>query len=127
VRKLKPGLPAESVSPVFEADKDSWGFVMLEDRRAAGPQPLDQTLYQKINQQLIKDVIARKELEWFRKALQKSLILDGQASPRPIPLRFFLPDEPDATAGKKDESKKQEPAKKDSAKKDPPPATKKDR
>ena len=124
VRKLKPGAGAESVSDVFQVDERCWGFVMLEDRRVAGPAPLDGPLYQKIYEQLVREVVVRKETEWFKKALQKSLILDGQANPKPIPMRFFFPDDPalaePGAAKKAEPPKKTEPSKKDQA----PPARK---
>lgn len=90
VRRLKPG----QISDVFTLNEQSWAFVLLEDRRPAGPQPLSSRLFQKILGQLVQDVAKRKEEEWFRKALKNSLILDGSPAPRKIPLRLFFPEDP---------------------------------
>jgi parvulin-like peptidyl-prolyl isomerase len=105
VRELKqPG----DVSRVFELpDKSGWAFVLLEDRRAASPRPLDRTLYDKIYNQLLHEIIKQREDEWFRDALKRSLVLDGRPRPQPIPLRFFLPD--DKTLAEEPRPKASEP------------------
>jgi hypothetical protein len=90
LRQLKVG----QVSEVFAWDDRSWAFVLLEERRPAGSRPLDAELYQKIYDQLLHATIKKREDEWFRKALQRSLVLDGKPNPQPIPPRFFFPDDP---------------------------------
>lgn len=93
VRKLNPGSVAERTSQVFRMD-EGWAFVFLEERRPAGPAPLDTALYEKIRDTLVEEVVKRKEKEWLVKALQRSLVLDGSPTPKPIPLAFFFPEDP---------------------------------
>lgn len=93
VRRLNAGSVAERTSQVFRMD-EGWAFVFLEERRPAGPAPLDTDLYEKIRDTLVQEIVKRKEKEWFVSALQKSLVLDGSPNPKPIPLAFFFPEDP---------------------------------
>ncbi|MBI3832038.1 MAG: peptidyl-prolyl cis-trans isomerase, partial [Planctomycetes bacterium] len=98
VEKLKTG----EVSKVFQYGEQSYAFVLLEDRREAGPRPLDDTLYDEIYKKLMNNRISRKEDEWFRKAVSTNLIMgiqEGKESK--MPLSFFFPDDPDALAADK--------------------------
>lgn len=96
VRKLGVGSVAERTSKVFEMD-NGWAIVFLEERRPAGPAPLDSALYDKIRETLVQEVVKRKEKEWFLDALKRSLVLDGSPNPKPIPVTFFFPDDPTVT------------------------------
>lgn len=93
VRKLGTGSVAERTSKVFDMD-NGWAIVFLEERRPAGPAELDSTLYNKIRETLVQEVVTRKEKDWFLAALKRSLILDGSPKPKPIPISFFFPDDP---------------------------------
>jgi len=93
VRKLDTGSVAERTSEVFRMD-DGWALVFLEQRRKAGPAPLDTALYEKIRRAMVEEIIKRKEKEWFVQALKRSLVLDGSPVPKPIPLAFFFPEDP---------------------------------
>lgn len=90
IKRTKTG----AISPVFELTERSLAFITVEKRRPAGPKPLDQKLYDEINKTMIKEVIRRKENDWFRKALKKSLVLDSNE--KKLPVRFFIPDDPKA-------------------------------
>jgi len=93
VRRLDTGSLAERTSDVFQLGQ-SWAILFLEERRPAGPAPLDTALFEKIQGVLTKEVFKSKEKEWFGEALQRSLILDGSPVPKPIPLAFFFPEDP---------------------------------
>jgi parvulin-like peptidyl-prolyl isomerase len=98
VEKLKPG----EVSKVFQYGEQSYAFVLLEERREAGPRPLDDPLYDEIYKKLMNQRISKKEDEWFRKAVTTNLIMgiqEGKESK--MPLAFFFPDDPDAIAADK--------------------------
>ena len=93
VRRLDTGSIAERTSDVFQMGAH-WAIVFLEERRPAGPAPLDTALVESIQELLTAEVCKAKEKEWFGKALQRSLILDGSSPPKPIPLTFFFPEDP---------------------------------
>lgn len=96
VRKLGTGSLAERTSSPY-ALSDGWAIVFLEERRPAGPAPLDSALYDKVRETLVQEVVKRKEREWLLSALKRSLILDGLL--KPIPLSFFFPDDPSIVDG----------------------------
>jgi len=88
------GLKVGEVSKVFEFGKSSWAIVLLEDRREAGQRPLEGDLYEEIYNELNERKSRTKEDEWFRKALNKSLVqhvVEGKG--KPLPIEFFFPDE----------------------------------
>jgi hypothetical protein len=113
IRNLKPG----QVSKVFEyvwggETQRSWALAMIEDRREAGPAPLDGPMYEKIFNELQRQKSTKKEDEWFHKAIQNSMIeevVTGRGFGKPMPMEFFFPNEPSASAPaaapKKDEKK----------------------
>jgi parvulin-like peptidyl-prolyl isomerase len=98
VRKLRTDSAAGRTSKVFEMD-NGWAIVFLEERRPAGPAPLDSALYDKIRDTLVQEVVKRREKEWFLGALKRSLILDGSPTPKPIPVSFFFPEDPTLVDG----------------------------
>jgi parvulin-like peptidyl-prolyl isomerase len=82
------------VSKVFEMGKASWAFVLLEDRRESGPEPLEGPLYEKILNELSESKSNKKEDEWYRKELTKSLIVEYvNGKETKLPMRFFFPNE----------------------------------
>jgi len=88
------GLKVGAVSKVFEFGKSSWAFALLEDRREAGPAPLEGDLYDDIYNELLDRKTRKQEDEWFRKTLEKSLVqhvVEGKG--KPLPMEFFFPDE----------------------------------
>lgn len=93
IRSLKPG----EISPVFELGQTSWALAQLVDRRDSGPAPLEGDLYEEIYRSLFQQKTRKKEDEWFRKALSKSLVVqvvDGKYNP--LPIAFFFPDDVEA-------------------------------
>ncbi len=102
-RALAPLKPGE-VSKVFRFGERSLAFLKLEKRRPAGPKPLTQKLYKEIYNILLEETVRKKEEDWFKKAVKRSLILDSRR--RPLPLRFFFPEEAEATPPSRDLSKK---------------------
>jgi parvulin-like peptidyl-prolyl isomerase len=102
------GLKVGEVSNVFEFGQSAWAFVLLEDRREGGLIPLEGEQYDEIYATLLKEKRYKKEDEWFRKALAKSLVTyveDGKQ--KVLTADFFFPDEksikaePASTAPKK--------------------------
>ena len=90
IRNLKAG----EISPVFELGQTSWALAQLVERREAGPAPLDGDLYEEIYRSLFQQKTRKKEDEWFRKSLSKSLVVqvvDGHYNP--LPIAFFFPDD----------------------------------
>jgi hypothetical protein len=87
IRGLEPG----KVSDVFALGANSFAFVLVEDRREAGPIPLEGELFEQIYSTLREQKTRKQEDEWFRKALSKSLVLhvvEGVA--KPLPVEFFF-------------------------------------
>ena len=90
VKDVKAG----NVSPVFEYVNNSWAIAKVEERREAGPEPLEGRLYDKIYKELMQSKSSKKSDEWFRKAIKESLIQrfeEGQ--PVPMTVDFFFPEE----------------------------------
>lgn len=107
----------KNISPVFDLDGRYWAIIQLVERRPAGPQPLDDKLYQKIYDSLAEQRNKSSEDEWFRKTIQKSLILRiEQGKETNIPLAFFFPEDEQAAPAK--EAPKPEKAAPDAAKTD---------
>jgi hypothetical protein len=97
IRNLQPGDAVGSVSAVFELGQTSWAIAQLVERREAGPAPLEGDLYEEIYRSLFQEKTRKKEDEWFRKALSKSLVVqvvDGKYNP--LPIAFFFPEEREA-------------------------------
>jgi hypothetical protein len=108
IRGLKPG----EISKVFELLQTSWAFVMLEAKREAGPAPLEGDLFEEIYQTLSRQKTQKKEDEWFRKALSKSLVVHVvEAVPKTLPIEFFFPDDKVAELPKPDASKAEQKGK----------------
>ena len=111
------------VSPVFSYG-NSYAIAMVEDRREAGPEPLEGKLYEKIYNDMYETKRVRKEDEWFRATLAKTLVMQiVEGNARPLPIEFFFPDDkknpdfvadvakaggPDAKTGTGTETKKNE-------------------
>ncbi len=97
------GVKAGDVSRVFELGQ-SYAFALVEARREAGDAPLDDDLYQEIYHQLFQQKTRKKEDEWFRKALSKSLVtqvVEGKSTT--LPVEFFFPDDNDKPRAEKTE------------------------
>ena len=108
IRGLKPG----EISKVFELLQTSWAFVMLEARRESGPAPLEGDLFEEIYHTLSRQKTQRKEDEWFRKVLSKSLVVHVvDAVPKTLPLEFFFPDDKVAELPKVEPQKTEQKAK----------------
>jgi hypothetical protein len=108
IRGLKPG----ELSKVFELLQTSWAFVMLEGKRESGPAPLEGDLFEEIYVTLSRQKTQKKEDEWFRKALSKSLVVHVvDAVPKTLPIEFFFPDDKVAELPKPDASKTEQKAK----------------
>lgn len=110
IKNLKPG----EVSAVFELGQTSWALAQLVDRREAGPAPLEGDLYEEIYRSLFQQKTRKKEDEWFRKALSKSLVVqvvDGKYNP--LPIGFFFPDETEAKPTAENNEPKKSAAAKD--------------
>ena len=89
VRNLKIG----EVSPVFSYGK-SYAIVTVEDRREAGPEPLEGKKYEAIFNEMYESKKRRKEDEWFRTTLAKTLVMQiVEGNARPLPIDFFFPDD----------------------------------
>ena len=89
VRNLKIG----EVSPVFPYGK-SYAIVTVEDRREAGPEPLEGKKYEAIFNEMYESKKRRKEDEWFRTTLAKTLVMQiVEGNARPLPIDFFFPDD----------------------------------
>ena len=114
------GLKIGEVSKVFEFG-DSWAIVKLEDKREAGPAPLDK-VYDKIYRALTEKITRQKEEDWFKKALKENLILD--ANQQAIPLSFFYPNDPEILKEERERAKKTERQKKDKGEKGRTPSKK---
>ncbi|HYF48866.1 MAG TPA: peptidylprolyl isomerase, partial [Planctomycetota bacterium] len=109
------GLKVGEVSKVFEFGKSSWAFALLEDRREAGPAPLEGELFDEIYAELLERKTRKQEDEWFRKTLAKSLVVHViEGKPKELPIEFFFPDEK--------ENKEAAPAKAEDTKAAPTPA-----
>jgi hypothetical protein len=96
------GLKVGEVSPVFEFGQAAWAFVLLEERREAGAIPLEGELYEEVYRTLLQEKRRKKEDEWFKKALSKSLITyvdDGKE--KVLTVDFFFPGEKKAEPEKK--------------------------
>ena len=101
IRGLKPG----DVSNVFELGQASWAFALVEDRREAGPAPLDESTYKDAADKLRDIKFKKKEDDWFRKALSNSLIqLVVNGTPQTLPVKFFFPDDSESTPGAQTEA-----------------------
>ncbi|MEI6234104.1 MAG: peptidylprolyl isomerase [Planctomycetota bacterium] len=115
-RNLKNG----EVSPIFPYG-NGYAIAMVEDRRETGPESLEGKLYDKIFDEMYQSKRIRKEDEWFRKTLAKTLVMQiVEGTARPLPIEFFFPDDkknPDfinnstaaASADKKAKDKEKEP------------------
>ncbi|HYG77897.1 MAG TPA: peptidyl-prolyl cis-trans isomerase [Planctomycetota bacterium] len=90
IRNLQPG----EVSKVFELGNSSWAFAQLVQRREAGPAPLEGELYEEIYKTIYQQKTRKKEDDWFRKALSKSLVVHVvEGNPKTLPIEFFFPDD----------------------------------
>lgn len=97
-------LPVGTVSKVFEirgrGAQRFYGrylFAMVEERRPASPPPPTGKLYKKLAEKLNREKRNRLEKEWFREALQKTLVVDNNG--KRLPLKFFFPAEAAAEHG----------------------------
>jgi len=90
IRNLQPG----EVSKVFELGQTSWAFGQLVQRRESGPAPLEGELYDEIYRTIYSQKTRKKEDDWFRKALSKSLVVHVvEGNPKTLPIDFFFPDD----------------------------------
>jgi parvulin-like peptidyl-prolyl isomerase len=109
--KALRGLKKGEVSRVFELGQTSWAFAFIEDTREAGPAPLEGELYEEIFRTLQQEKTRKKEDEWMRKAISRSLIVHVVHGNRtPLPVEFFFPEDrevqtPDAKKDGKAEAK----------------------
>ena len=95
--KAIKGLKVGEVSKVFEFGQTSWAFALLEDVREAGAVPLEGELYNELDHSLVRVKQKKKEDEWFKKALSKSLVVHVvNAVPEQLSIDFFFPDEKEA-------------------------------
>jgi len=88
------GLPVKKASKVFEFGPSSWAIAWVDERREAGPAPLEGDLYEEIYESLFELKARLKEDAWFRKALSKNLVdhvVEGVS--KPLPIEFFFPDD----------------------------------
>ncbi len=85
------GTKVKGVSPVFDLNEQTLAFICVEDARPAGPRPLDRALFEEIHKELLDFTAQRREEDWFRAALRRSLILDGNG--QPLPLALFVPND----------------------------------
>ncbi|MCY3023369.1 MAG: peptidylprolyl isomerase [Planctomycetota bacterium] len=93
------GLEVGDISDVFELGEKSYAFVKLEDKREAGPAPLDGDLYEEIYKTLSQQKTRKEEDVWFRKALSKSLVVHVvEGVEKPLPVEFFFLEQKDETA-----------------------------
>jgi len=101
--KALRGVKKGDVTKVFELGQTSWAFAYIEDTREAGPAPLEGELYEEIFRALQQVKSKKKEDEWMRKAITKSLIVHVvHGTPQQLPVEFFFPEEPkDAPADEK--------------------------
>jgi hypothetical protein len=91
-RDLKVG----EVSRIFEYGEKCYAIAMVEDRRAAGPEPLDSKLYEELYNEMYRKKQLKKEDEWFRSTLARTLVMqikDGHYEA--LPLDFFFPEDKD--------------------------------
>lgn len=97
IRNLKPA----ETSKVFEyvwgnETQRSWAIAQVEERREAGPAPLDGKRYEEIFNELQRQKSSKKEDEWFHKAIQTSMIeevVTGKGFGKPMPMDFFFPND----------------------------------
>jgi foldase protein PrsA len=121
--KALRGVKKGDVSKVFELGQTSWAFAYIEDTRDAGPAPLEGELYDEIFRTLQQLKTKKKEDEWMRKALSRSLVVHVvHGNPTQLPMEFFFPEDrevqaPDPKADPKAENKASEakPAKNEAA------------
>lgn len=104
------GVEAGNVTKVFEFGKASWAIAQVVERREAGAAPLDGDLYEQIYNELLETKTKKKEDDWFRKTLAKSLVTHVvEGAPKTLALEFFFPDDapasPASVAKPKDEKK----------------------
>lgn len=101
--KALRGVKKGEVTKVFELGQTSWAFAYIEDTREAGPAPLEGELYEEIFRALQQLKSKKKEDEWMRKAISKSLIVHVvHGTPQQLPVEFFFPeDQKDAPADDK--------------------------
>ena len=107
-RNLKIG----EVSPLFEYGP-GYAIATVDDRRESGPEPLEGKMYEKIYNEMYESKRLRKEDEWFRATLAKTLVMQiVEGNAKPLPIEFFFPDDkknPDFVAegtGSADKKKK---------------------
>ncbi len=86
-RNLEKG----KVSEIFEYG-NGYAIATVEDRREAGPTPLEGKMYDQIYNEMYESKRVRKEDEWFRATLAKTLVMQiVEGNARPLADRFFLP------------------------------------
>lgn len=94
VRAAIRDLKLNEVSPIFTYGATSYAIAMVEDRREAGYIPLEGQLYDRLYREVRQNKARRKEDEWFRATLAKSLILQViEGTTKPLPISFFFPDD----------------------------------
>jgi len=88
-------LKLNEVSPIFTyGGGTGYAIAMVEDRRDAGYTPLEGRLYDQLYREVRQTKSKKKEDEWFRATLAKSLVMqviEGQT--KPLPISFFFPDD----------------------------------
>ena len=108
--KVVQGLkPEDPVSRVFDYGERGFAIIKLMARREAGPRPLDGKLIDELRNSLLQQKFRQGEEAWFRKAVEKSMILvviDGKETKAPTWLLFPNDKPPQGTgSGKVDAPK----------------------
>src|SRR5579862_5981290 len=86
-------LQVGEVSKIFEYGK-GYAIALLEDRREAGPAPLEGALYEQIYNEMYKAKKKKKEDEWFRATLSKTLVMQIiEGKTKALDIDFFFPDD----------------------------------
>ena len=90
IRELKVG----DVSRIFTYGTQGYAIAMIEERREAGYVPLEGKLFDQLYREVRQNKSRKKEDEWFRATLAKSLIMQVvEGSAKPLPIDFFFPDD----------------------------------
>jgi len=109
IKEALRGVDVKGCSPIFQTG-EFLAFAYLDDRRPAGPRPLDGPTFEKIQNLLIDKLSKQREAEWFHKALERTVVRNGLD--KPISLKIFFPDDPSAVSKNGNDTKKDGPANK---------------
>lgn len=90
IRELKTG----EVSRIFTYGTQGYAIAVIEERREAGYVPLEGKLFDQLYREVRQNKSRKKEDEWFRATLAKSLIMQVvEGTAKPLPIDFFFPDD----------------------------------